>query len=210
MHSALDVKRLKIIANNSPESKLIFEALKNRDRTRKITDLRQFQYKLVDEGSNITKEDIMQTFQELEQAGVGIIVIGRRGKPTRFKWNYSIKKIGKLGLNSKSITSGSVHKLKQKDVNLAEFKTKLTQELKDAVSSKKMTAYMITEIPLREGFSAKIEIPFDLTIEEAKKIAETIQSVVQLPKLKTVNENQNATDENKTNEIENSTFSKNN
>jgi len=90
----LNETRVKEIAQASPTSKVIFGSLASRQRMRHQTDITRMQTQLKRAGQNIDTEAFMNTFKELEKAGVGSIVYGRKNNPNRFKWNYNLKDIG--------------------------------------------------------------------------------------------------------------------
>ena len=207
MRNQIDAAQLRNIAKENKQSKTIFSALASRKRTRKITDLRQFQYKLLDEGAKLSKEDVLHTFKRLEKAGVGTLIIGRKNKPTRFEWNYSIKRVAKAASNSsiKSITEKKTDdslpalvKEKPKKILTKSFITKspskkytkkeLHNEVNNlplaTISEKNIRAVISTTVKLHDNFSAKIEIPFGLTEEDADQLSELIYLLVQTkPKL---------------------------
>jgi hypothetical protein len=178
--SSLNISKLRKIAHESDESEAIFECLKNRDRTRKVTDLRQLQYKLLDDGAKLTKEGVMRVFQQLQDEGIGSLIIGRKGNPTRFKWNYSIKKIGKIGLSRKKVKTQEY----QNDSNssVTDIRQQINQvipsHVRQATKDNKIKAYMITDIQLRNDVVAKLELPIDITKSEAKKIHDFILTLI--------------------------------
>ena len=173
----LNLSTIRAIATDSKEAKTIFNSLAERKRTRKVTDLRQLQYKLLDEGAKLTREDVMRTFQALEAAGVGSIIIGRKGKPTRFKWNYSVKRVAKAGLpptTKKQINHSS------RRMTTSEFSERVKGILPTTINEDSVQAVISTTIKIRPNFSSKIELPLDLKKEDIDELSKILYSLVQI------------------------------
>lgn len=96
----LNQDKIKTIANSSPTSKVVFNALSERERYRDQLDLRKFKNDLMNKGEKIVQDEYIETFKMLEQLGVGSLIIGRKGKPNRFKWNYNLKDVAKASMNN--------------------------------------------------------------------------------------------------------------
>lgn len=79
---------LQEVAQMSEVAKTIFDDLSKRSRFRDETNLVRYPSLL-----NLDQNETMAVFRELERLGVGSIVIGRRGKPTRFVWKYNLKDV---------------------------------------------------------------------------------------------------------------------
>jgi hypothetical protein len=178
----LNQASIRSIAKESEESLSIFNSLAKRKRTRKVTDLRQLQYKLLDEGEKLTKEDVMRTFQALEKAGVGSVIIGRRGKPTRFKWHYSIKRVAKAGLGPRVYKEKTpqLAMKSSKHMTPAEFSRRVQSIIPNAISSHSLQAVISTSIKIRLDFISKIELPLDLKKEDVDAISKALYSLVQV------------------------------
>jgi predicted ABC-class ATPase len=92
--------QLKVLAKKSVTSENIFTTLALRDRMRDSTDLGRFKIQLIKECGNIVDNDYLGTFQELERIGMGAIIYGRKKKPTKFMWKYSLKEVGQSGIEA--------------------------------------------------------------------------------------------------------------
>lgn len=98
----LDQSKIKSVANSSVTSKAIFNALSERERYRDQLDLRKFKNDLMNKGEKIVQDEYLETFKMLEDLGVGSLIIGRKGKPNRFKWNYNLKDVAKASMNNQT------------------------------------------------------------------------------------------------------------
>lgn len=90
-----DIDEVKDIAERSPTSKAIFNELSTRKRSRHRINLRKFRYDLLTKGQHIEEGAYLETFKQLQSAGVGRIISGRLGKPSRFVWNYKLVEVAK-------------------------------------------------------------------------------------------------------------------
>jgi hypothetical protein len=93
----LQVEKLKELAKNET-AEYLFIALALKERVHSETDLVRFRRALVAQGVKVEQEAFMDTFRKLEKLGAGSIIYGRNGKNTRFKWNYSLKKVAMAAL----------------------------------------------------------------------------------------------------------------
>lgn len=80
--------------DNLPAGALVLANLENRQRDRKEINLRR----LVRTINNVAKEpvsyeQVLSVFKTMENAGLGSLIVGRGTKGTRFKRNYSLKKV---------------------------------------------------------------------------------------------------------------------
>lgn len=98
----LNQASLQQVANSSVTSKAIFNALSERERYRDELNLRKFKRDLTKKGEKIVADEYLETFKMLQDLGVGALVIGRRGKPNRFIWDYDLKAVAKNGVGKSS------------------------------------------------------------------------------------------------------------
>ena len=74
------VKRLKAMRKQSPSVRALFDFLLIYDNTEGVT------VKPVAQGSGLTEKEVRDIFGSLQRFKLGRIVLGRRGKDTRFEW----------------------------------------------------------------------------------------------------------------------------
>ncbi len=95
----VNIEELKNLPKASPTADVVLSTLASRMRLRHFTDLTRLKTILISEGKKIVNEDFMSLFQSLERLGIGSVVYGRKNKPDRFEWFYSLKDVGKAALN---------------------------------------------------------------------------------------------------------------
>lgn len=87
--------KLQQIASENETAKAVFSTWAQRRRFRRETNLPRFEASLLQDGHKIVRQDFLQLFKRLEDAGIGSIIVGRHGKPNRFVWNYNLKDVAK-------------------------------------------------------------------------------------------------------------------
>lgn len=84
------------IANINDAAVATFETLAQRRRFRSRTNLMRFQRELEQKfGKPIDEKELLKTFQALDLAGIGSLIIGRNKMTTSFIWNYSLRDVSK-------------------------------------------------------------------------------------------------------------------
>jgi hypothetical protein len=180
----------------------------NRQRNRVSTDIRQMRKNLMadEPGLVIDPKKWIMAFQRMEQLGMGSLVIGRNGKATRFKWNYSLKAIGVAAINGLSLEvqrvtpklRGKKHVHEYHDKALPEVKTalqgrvaaklsvvpaipvtsKLDQKrLVEAVKANETHVSHVLHVSLRPDYTFEADLP-KLTADEANRICAAIKRCV--------------------------------
>ncbi len=83
----MNIEKLKEAYKSNPAVKAICDELASRDRNQNKTRLkRMLQLLWEDEGSELTKSQVINGFRKLEEAECGRYVPGRRGWESRFEW----------------------------------------------------------------------------------------------------------------------------
>lgn len=90
--------RLKEIAHSTPTAVVTMTALALRERTRNSSDITRTRRELQSQGERIVDEDYMRLWKDLQDAGYGSIIFGRRGKNDRFEWHYSLKQVAQTAI----------------------------------------------------------------------------------------------------------------
>lgn len=80
---------------SNPSAAALIAALAKRQRAHAFTDIRRYRAMLRNSGTQLNEHDYIQAWKDLQAAGAGRIVYGRRGKPTKFAWNRNLKDVVK-------------------------------------------------------------------------------------------------------------------
>lgn len=88
------VAELSKLSKKTPALVAIFDDMGNRERFRREYNLKRL-HKELNEGSKKTIEysEFINGFKDMEEAGLGSLVIGRGGKEDRWLFNYNLKDI---------------------------------------------------------------------------------------------------------------------
>jgi hypothetical protein len=158
----LDGAKLKAIGHASHTAEVTMTALAMRERLRHFSDITRTRNQLVRNGERLVEEDYMAFWKSLQDAGVGVIVYGRKGRPDRFEWHYSLKKVAKASLEGTnesaekiggSIKKPKVAKFVKKGKNIpAKVESKIQQKVNELRGRSVF-------IPLRPDFDLELPIP---------------------------------------------------
>lgn len=107
------------------------------------------------EGKELSRGQIIDVFKELEDLQCGKFVSGRRGWQSRFVWSVSLAALGK-------IAGGEIQELQMKSEDLP---------------ADEETETLTHSFHLRPDLLVKIELPGNLTANEASRLAEFIKAL---------------------------------
>lgn len=94
----MNTEQLIKIATKNKTSEAIFTSWAVRERNTDEIDVMRTKNVLRGEGFKIVPEELTETLKELERAGFGEFKTDKRGYPNRFRFNYSLKEMGKAAL----------------------------------------------------------------------------------------------------------------
>lgn len=112
----LNQEQIMSLAKSTKTAENIVSALKDRKRFRKETNLSKFHQILMNNGASIVENEYMDFWKGLEKLNLGSLIIGRKGKPNRFKWFYNLKGFAKVA----SGETAEIQPLGKKTVSLTE------------------------------------------------------------------------------------------
>jgi hypothetical protein len=105
----LDGPALKAKANKNRELMTLFHYGVQRGRNREVTDIEQLRIGIQRRGGeSLDPVKWAEAFKILEDMGMGALIIGRRGKNNRFRWNYSLKAIGTAAMNGTRLNANRI------------------------------------------------------------------------------------------------------
>lgn len=174
----LSGKVLKTIAEKSPTATRVTMSLALRARLRHFSDVNRIKSELVRAGEKIVDADFNQYWKDLDKAGVGSIIYGRKGKSTRFEWFYSLKSVAKAAIEGKDLDESRIVPkkgvkviLKKNPINTITFET---PEVKEKAKETPKPSLVVNDtrvfIVLRPDFQLEINLPSDVTPREVELI----------------------------------------
>lgn len=185
--TTLDGSKLKAIAHSTPTAEITVTSLALRERLRHSSDIQRTKSQLIRDGEKIVDADYMKLWKDLQDAGIGSIIYGRKGRPDRFEWHYSLKSVAKAALEG---TNEQVSKLAGVRANVQRKKPvkviRRPQKVVAPVAAKPTPKAMpvaapvlksskLAYIPLRNDFNVEISVPSDLTKAEAEVLSNAIR-----------------------------------
>lgn len=107
---------------------LVYKVLGSRRRVRQETNLTVLYRTIKRMDKTINEKDFLAAFRALEAKGAGTLVIGRKGNPNRFVWDYNLKDAAKTVMKGKSLTS--LKPLQETNERLVQFKEKAKRQVR--------------------------------------------------------------------------------
>lgn len=177
----LNGAKLKEIAHKSHTATVTATSLALRERLRHSSDITRTRAELARQGERIVEADYMQFWKDLQVAGVGSIVYGRKGKPDRFDWYYSLKSIAKACIDGSNVQAVKVAGPMQPEAPKVILRPKSEvapkrEEVKVRLSDKVSTSSgdRLVYIPLRSNFDVEIKVPVNFTKDEAELLSKAL------------------------------------
>lgn len=179
----LNSEKLRSISHASHTAEVTITALAVRERLRHFSDITRTKNTLIRKGEKIVEADYNAFWKGLQDAGVGVIVYGRKGRPDRFEWHYSMKKVAAAAIEGKDIAAERVNKDMpvSKQPKAAPGKPKRVTHIRsrkgttvDAVAVQSRADRFIY-IPLRKDYSLEFSVPANLSRDEVEIISSALR-----------------------------------
>lgn len=177
-------KELKAIADKNDTATRITTALALRNRLRHFSDIGRMKTELKRAGEKIQDNDYNKYWHDLQKAGLGSIIYGRKNVPHRFEWYYNLKLVAQAAIEGKDVTvqvfankkkkQSKNYILRKNEVNL--IKTEEGQRLAPVATLTTPTFNRLI-IPYRKGELLDINLPKDLTKDELGVIQSVLDRV---------------------------------
>jgi hypothetical protein len=108
------------------------------------------------QGARISRGELIEVFRNLEAAGCGTFVLGRRGRPSRFRWQVDLVSVGRA----------------------AAGEGKQIEDISDDAVEEETGEQTLTHLfQLRPDQQVSLELPRDLTPREASRLADFIRTL---------------------------------
>jgi hypothetical protein len=141
------------VLQSSTLAEVVFKALSMRERFRQVTDLRRL-YNDVDKitHGNANEDEFNRVIQNMEKAGLGRFVAGRKNNPDRFKWtNKNIAKSIKEGKLEDAAPKARPTTLEPQSPEFVEIQQPAKSPVQEAIgtiSKENAITYINIKIPL--------------------------------------------------------------
>ncbi|MEZ6058509.1 MAG: hypothetical protein R3C01_17545 [Planctomycetaceae bacterium] len=153
---AVDVSQLKQLYTDNPTAQAFFDHAAQRRRNRWETTVERTIQNLTDEDSAPTRADVVSLFKRLADIGCRQFIVGRHNHRSRFSWETELTALARLA-------AGEPQELEPVD---------------EAQEEEAEDDWLLTHrYHLREDYEMQIDLPYDLTKEEAGRLAAFFQTL---------------------------------
>jgi hypothetical protein len=151
-----DIEKLKQLYRTDKVAQFFLEHAAGRQRNQSETTVDRAIQILRNDGNDVSRQQLISTFQQLEECGCGQFVAGRRGFQSRFVWSTAMISVGRAATGE------------QEEI----------EELSDTASPAETKNDWITHsFHLRPGLTLELDFPADLTTDEAIRISRFVRSL---------------------------------
>jgi hypothetical protein len=158
----IDTQRLRRLYRSDESAKAVFDHLAKRERSRKELAVERLAINIANEGSKASRADVMRVLKELERAGCGKYIPGRKGHQSRFSWDVDMVAVGRNA-------AGQDTPIEQVDAaTLAED---------DSTEGVSVDGEVTHSFRLRPDLSVDLKLPSDLTSTEATRLADFVRTL---------------------------------
>lgn len=157
MSTSFDITGLRRLYAENPIARAFLDHSANRRYNQAESKVDRVMQILGQNGNEVPRSDIVAMFRALEQYQCGQFIIGRRGWPSRFVWSVGMISVGRAATGE-----------------ISEIET-LAQEPGEDVAA--ATEALVHSFHLRPQWEVNLELPSDLTTNEAHRLADFIKSL---------------------------------
>jgi hypothetical protein len=141
----------------SENAKAIFDSFRSRQKNSNETKTDRLHKLLLQQDLDIDRAELIGFLRNLEKAGCGKYVEGRRGHPSRFEWRVELIDVGRAA-------AGDAERIEEIPA--------------EGTGSEDGEGDMVPhEYRLRPGMVIRVELPEDLTTSEATRFAEFVKTL---------------------------------
>lgn len=156
MADGTDLDGLRDLYKKNAVARLFLDHAAQRERERAETSVERTQAILTANGHEVSRGDIVDLYQELEKLNFGKFIIGRRGRSSRFAWTVSIVSVGKAAAGEPQVIAAAAE---------------------PGVAAAEVSETLAHTYHLRRDTPVTIELPTDLTRQEAERLAAFIKTL---------------------------------
>jgi hypothetical protein len=134
----------------------VMDHFASRERNRRTTTVERLLSNLANDGTKLSRGDVIRVLQGLEKLGCGQFIAGRKGHPSRFEWSVGLVDVGRAA-------AGEVIEIQPAPV----------EELGDEPADDLLEHHF----RLRKDLDVPLRLPADLSATEAARLAAFVQTL---------------------------------
>ncbi len=169
LSTKIDTKRLRELYKRDPAARDIFDHLAGRVNNYREQKVDRLVHTLGDDGSHATRGDVTRVFKELERAGCGKYVVGRKGHPSRFRWDVAMVAVGHYA-------AGGTDAIEELDAS-APSEEDVPANAESNGSAPDPQPHYTHTFQLRPALAVSFALPADLMTLEAARLADFIKTL---------------------------------
>lgn len=154
---------LRTLYAESEAARAFFDLLVQRKNDGRCTVVDRILSQFPAHGRPVSRRDLIQVMQRMEELGVGRCIVGRRSQPSRFEWSSSMTGVARAATGAAS----------SDDLGMAPRPASPAEE--EPVDDDEDV--LLHRLHLRPDFCLSIELPVDLTQQEAERLAAFIRTL---------------------------------
>ena len=152
----MDSDALEQLYSENTTAQAFFDHAARRRRTRWETTVERTMENLANDGHDVTRADIVRLFKRLAEIGCGQFIVGRHNHRSRFSWETELTGIAR-------VAAGESQELEPIDESRGD------ESEEDWL--------LEHSYHLREEYELKMSLPYDLTRDEADRLAGFIKTL---------------------------------
>ena len=154
MTGNLNIDQLRELYSSNPTARAFLDTAAQRERNQSETKVERVLKVLNSDGYDISRGQVIDVFKSLQDIGCGQFVPGRHGWPSRFVWSAEMISVGRAAAGE------------SRDV--AELATDESESKYD---------WLTHSFYLRSDAEVSLELPNDLTPDEAERLAMFVRAL---------------------------------
>lgn len=164
-----DRKLLRGMYQEDKTARALFDHLAKRVYNYREQKVERLLQSLTGEGLQTSRGDITRVLKELERARCGEYVVGRKGHPSRFRWDVEMVAVGQYAAG----TSTDIGEVDPGTGSEDDVSSSEPEPAQTADTSRQFTH----RFPLRSDLVVSLDLPVDLTAKEAARLADFIKAL---------------------------------
>jgi hypothetical protein len=167
-NSNVNIHGLKSLYLVDPVAKLVLDHFSKFANNMGSTKIDQLLWTLSNEQNPPTRWEVIKFFQKLQELGCGSLIVGRRGKKTRFTWSSNLTDVSKAAAGE-DIKIGAVPTAAE------------AEQAEDEAANGELESggddLVDHSFRLRRDLNVRLRLPASLTNAEAARLAAFIQTL---------------------------------
>jgi hypothetical protein len=152
----VDLGKLRELYSRNKVAAAVLDYFAGRKNAARRTTVDRVLKVMREQGAEISRGGLIEVFRNLEAAGCGTFVVGRRGQPSRFAWQVGLVSVGQAAAG--------------KGEHIEDISG-------DAVEEETGEQTLEHRFQLRPDQQVRLELPRDLTSREASRLADFIRTL---------------------------------